>query len=83
MTQVYSNPKRENDPYSLPDVEVFYLDAAKAADESYDPYNPPVSGFYYWACFPGCLPRGDPIGPFDTEADAIADAQAEAWQFED
>lgn len=32
-------------------------------------------GWYWWACFPGCLPDGDPMGPFDTEADAIADAE--------
>jgi len=32
-------------------------------------------GFYWWACFPGCLPDGDPCGPFFTEAEAIADAQ--------
>ena len=31
--------------------------------------------WYYWACFPGCLPDGDPIGPFETEDDAILDAQ--------
>jgi len=34
-----------------------------------------ASGFYWWACFPGCLPDGDPCGPFFTEAEAIADAQ--------
>lgn len=33
---------------------------------------------WYWqACFPGCLPDGEPKGPFATEADAIADAQSE------
>ena len=25
-------------------------------------------GWYWQACFPGCLPEGDPIGPFPTEA---------------
>ncbi len=35
------------------------------------------SGWYWWACFPGCLPDGDPIGPFETEADALADARQE------
>ena len=39
----------------------------QAADE--------LQGFYWWLCFPGGLPDGDPIGPFDTEADAIADAR--------
>ena len=31
-------------------------------------------GFYWWPCFPGCLPDGDPIGPFESEQDAIKDA---------
>jgi hypothetical protein len=31
--------------------------------------------WYYWFCFPGCLPDSDPIGPFSTEADALADAR--------
>jgi hypothetical protein len=33
-------------------------------------------GYFWWPCFPGCLPDGDPIGPFDTEADAIEDARS-------
>lgn len=32
-------------------------------------------GFFWWPCFPGCLPDSDPVGPFETEAEAIADAQ--------
>jgi hypothetical protein len=31
-------------------------------------------GWYWQACFSGCLPDGEPIGPFETEALAIADA---------
>ena len=31
--------------------------------------------WFWWSCFPGCLPDGEPLGPFDTEADALADAQ--------
>jgi hypothetical protein len=31
-------------------------------------------GWYWQACFPGCLPDGDPMGPFKTESDAMADA---------
>lgn len=35
-----------------------------------------ITGGWYWqACFPGCLPDGDPIGPFATEAEALADAR--------
>lgn len=32
-------------------------------------------GWYWWSCFPGCLPEGDPSGPFATEAQALADAR--------
>ena len=31
-------------------------------------------GYYWWSCFPGCLPDSDPVGPFKTESDAITDA---------
>ena len=30
--------------------------------------------FYWWACFPGCMPDGEPNGPFPTEQEAIDDA---------
>ena len=32
-------------------------------------------GWFWWACFPGCLPDSDPFGPFPTKAQALADAQ--------
>jgi hypothetical protein len=32
-------------------------------------------GWYWQACFPGCLPDGDMYGPFATEQEAIEDAQ--------
>ena len=31
-------------------------------------------GRYWWPCFPGCLPDGDPVGPFQTEREAVIDA---------
>ena len=34
-----------------------------------------TGGWYYQFGFPGCLPDGDPNGPFRTEADALADAR--------
>ena len=33
------------------------------------------SGWYYWFCFPGCLPDSDPYGPFDSEEEALEDAR--------
>lgn len=35
-------------------------------------------GWYWWTCSPGCLPDSDPFGPFETEAEALADAQADS-----
>ena len=34
-----------------------------------------TGGWYWWSCFPGCLPDSEPMGPFQTEAEALADAQ--------
>jgi hypothetical protein len=33
--------------------------------------EPIVSGWYWWACFPGCLPDSEPDGPYATEREAI------------
>ena len=75
--QAYSDPSRASDPHALPDVEVFYQDKASPEWGDLDSYftNP---GWYYWYCFPGCMPESDPIGPFDTEAAALASAQEDA-----
>lgn len=84
--QFYSDPSRERDPYSLPDCEVFYVSAKEAAQNAdleqagYGSCREP--GFYYWHCFPGCLPDSDPQGPFETEAKAIADAQEAFTDFD-
>ena len=79
--QAYSNPKREKDPHSLPDVEVFYLTAAEAremgeetGDDSGEDYQ---AGWFWWSCFPGCLPDSEPTGPFATQTEALTDAQSD------
>lgn len=36
MSQEYSNPKRESDPHSLPDIEVFELTAEEAVQQDED-----------------------------------------------
>jgi hypothetical protein len=33
-----------------------------------------LEGWYYWYCEPGCLPDGEPFGPFESEDAALADA---------
>lgn len=32
------------------------------------------NGWYWWSCSPGCLPDGDPSGPFPTYREALVDA---------
>ena len=77
--QFYTDPERESDPNALPDAEVFTVTADDCEpgtvfwnDDDDEPFSP---GFYWWSCLPGCLPYSDPIGPFDTEQEAIDDAR--------
>jgi len=79
MTRFYSDPSREDDKWSLPNCEVFYVEAGEwsynDAGERGDEGEPCDAGWYYWFCFPGCMPDSDPIGPFETEEDAIEAAR--------
>lgn len=79
--QAYSDPKRADDPHALPDVETWYHDHSDGEGpeclqaDAFSEGECGGSGWYWWSCFPGCLPDGDPVGPFETEAEALADAQ--------
>jgi hypothetical protein len=75
MSQEYSNPARENAPYALPDIEVFHSDDYPPEDDA----EALAEGYYWWSCFPGCLPDSEPMGPFDSEAEALADAQEDNY----
>jgi hypothetical protein len=74
MSQHYSNPVRATDPHALPDVEVFYLSEAECKTALLG-QEEPTRGWYWWHCFPGCLPDGEAVGPFESEADAVADME--------
>jgi hypothetical protein len=50
--------------------EVFFVGVLGADDV----HNGP--GWYWWACFPGCLPDADPCGPFATSRKAYEDANS-------
>lgn len=73
MTQFYFNPARASDPAALPDAEVFYAQLGEMGVDADG--EPSEAGWYYWSCFPGCMPDSDAAGPYATEAEAIADAQ--------
>lgn len=76
MTQAYSDPTREDEPTALPDVEVWYAEEGELNEWfETDDEDPSPAGWYWWSCFPGCLPDGAPIGPFETESAALSDAQ--------
>ncbi len=77
MSQHYSDPSREAAPYALPDVEVFYYSAELIAAEDlcHDDGEPLAPGWYWWTCLPGCMPGGVPMGPFETEQEALDNAQ--------
>lgn len=75
MTQAYSNPARESDPHSLPDIEVFYAGKGELYFDPTDGSDQSEAGFYYWFCLPGCLPDSDPMGPFSTYDEALKAAQ--------
>lgn len=96
--QAYSNPERENDPHALPDIEIFHHTHAKRelcalnAGHKAELYGECItddegdclgSGWYYWYCLPGCLPDSEPIGPFSTEIEALADAQRDNLESEE
>ena len=70
--QFYSNPEREADLHSLPDCEVIAITGGIEWADWLADHGP---GIYYWFCQPGCLPDSDPIGPFNSQELAIADAR--------
>jgi hypothetical protein len=90
MSQFYTDPSRESEPTALPDAEVFYVetgewgwlkngDRIQTGDPDWDEVTDTnEAGYYWWSCFPGCLPDGQPNGPFETEEEAIADAREQA-----
>ena len=70
--QAYSDPSREKDLHALPDLEVFYIANTEVAD-----HGGLEKGWYWWSCFPGCMPDSEANGPFDTQEEALEDARNE------
>ena len=55
--------------------EVFWQAEVDGQDADFE--GDTRAGWFWWACFPGCIPDGEPCGPFETESAAIADAQGQ------
>ena len=89
--QAYSDATRENDPYALPDLEIFHISEqdryticegnGEWHTQQCSTQSPcddcPSVGWYWWSCFPGCLPNSDRNGPFSTSDEALSDARNE------
>lgn len=84
MPYHYNDPTRAEDPYALPDIEVFevWTDAHGTRHNAWDWADtegfdgdgpePCVDGWYAQSCMPGYLPNSDsPEGPHDTEREAL------------
>jgi hypothetical protein len=79
MSYIYSDPSRETETFALPNVEVFYVSPMEvnynlANMDHADEYTITEAGWYWWSCFPGCLPDGDWNGPYETEHAAELEA---------
>jgi hypothetical protein len=76
MPQAYSDPNRMLDKHALPDIEYWQVGAhgsgniGAGVDLTGQAAEP---GWYWWVCFPGCLPDSDPSGPFTTEKECVDD----------
>ncbi len=57
-----------------------WSDEARNFDGNGEPVKP---GWYWWACSPGCLPDGEPSGPFASSRLALADADAWNPEFDE
>ena len=96
MPYHYTDQTRTNDPHALPDVEVFECicplrwggHGEPGLDYQHLRADCPVggndthrgTGFYFAHGIPGCLWDSDPVGPFDTEAEALAEARSAAGE---
>jgi hypothetical protein len=64
----------------IPDLEDI-MQAYSNPDRESDPHALPdkesgaTGGWFWWSCFPGCLPDSSAFGPFKTRAEALADAR--------
>jgi hypothetical protein len=84
--RAYSDRTRESDPWSLSDLEVFKLSAEDFRTADHDTWMHEFNdgdasrcaGWYYWYCFPGCLPDSDAFGPYASEDAALEAAREES-----
>lgn len=86
MTLHYLDPNDAEDPFRVPYLEIFYMDQeeinklvqedGEASPFADDEGTPLPAGWYYWIAMPGCLPEGDPYGPYESENEALQEARS-------
>jgi len=57
--------------------KVFWYEGHHEGEQDGEPYDEPYDyppGWYWYACFPGCIPDGDPSGPYLSSALAFQHA---------
>lgn len=57
--------------------EIFWHDmnsSLAVTEDGTDEHEAWPSGWYWHACFPGCMPDGEPSGPFASSRQALEDA---------
>lgn len=78
--KVFDSDAGYHSPPSGGSIEVFWFEQAKERSYAehmgaeYDADDSMADGWYWHACFPGCLPDGDPVGPFGSSYAALEDA---------
>lgn len=79
--------EESQEPYG--GLEVFWqnqtvpLDGLSDGGEPYEDDELTAAGWYWWACFPGCLPDSDASGPFASSRQALEDADEWNPEFDD
>lgn len=74
MAYHYVDPSKENDDWTLPNINT-WKESAREKDEETDNdwyvrwYG--GEGWYFAFGFPGCMNDSEPTGPFETEEEAV------------
>jgi hypothetical protein len=71
------HPFKHDDGRTYGSFEVFYIDVDEVSQYRDEEDQPREPGWYWWACFPGCLPDSEPVGPFSSEEEAVRDVNGE------
>ena len=75
----HSDPSLANDLDAVPDIEVFEMASHPTGDQTMLFMSPGYTEGWYWCPYePGFIDKSEPFGPFDTQQDAINDAQGGA-----